>query len=333
MTQISRRHLTSLLAAATATAGLGPAWAQNYPSRPIKLVVPFPPGNMSDLIGRKIADELQARQGTTLVVDNRAGATGVIGVQAVTSAEPDGYTLLVSSNSPLTVNPAVRSDLPFDVMRDLVPVALLGWTGFLIVFSPEFPAKTLAEAVAVMRKEPGKYIAANPGTGTTSHLITEMFSRLTGTKLVHAPYRGSGQALIDVSQGRVHMMIDAMTSSLPQVRGNTVKALAVLSQKRSPLAPEIPSIPEMNIPEIAQFEAMAWTGLLAPARVPPQVIAYWNERSNTLLQDTRFIEALRVMNVEAPPPGSPECLRDLMQAELKRWTELARDANIQAAPQ
>jgi tripartite-type tricarboxylate transporter receptor subunit TctC len=333
MKQISRRHFTSVMAGVAAMAGLRPAWAQNYPSRPIKLVVPFPPGNMSDLIGRKIADELQARQGTTLVVDNRAGATGVIGVQAVTSAEPDGYTLLVSSNSPLTVNPAVRSDLPFDVMRDLVPVALLGWTGFLIVFSPEFPAKTLAEAVAVMRKEPGKYIAANPGTGTTSHLITEMFSRLTGTKLVHAPYRGSGQALIDVSQGRVHMMIDAMTSSLPQVRGNTVKALAVLSQKRSPLAPDIPCIPETNIPEIAQFEAMAWTGLLAPSRVSPQVIAYWNERSNTLLQDTRFIEALRVMNVEAAPPGSPERLRELMQAELKRWTELAREANIQAAPQ
>ena len=333
MKQISRRHFASLLAGATATAGLRPAWAQNYPSRPIKLVVPFPPGNMSDLIGRKLADELQARQGTTLVVDNRAGATGVIGVQAVTSAEPDGYTLLVSSNSPLTVNPAVRSDLPFDVMRDLVPVALLGWTGFLIVFSPEFPAKTLAEAVAVMRKEPGKYIAANPGTGTTSHLITEMFSRLTGTKLVHAPYRGSGQALIDVSQGRVHMMIDAMTSSLPQVRGNTVKALAVLSQKRSPLAPDIPSIPETNIPAIAQFEAMAWTGLLAPSRVSPQVITYWNERSNTLLQDTRFIEALRIMNVEAAPPGSPERLRELMQAELKRWTDLAREANIQAAPQ
>ena len=240
---------------------------------------------MSDLIGRRLAEELQARQGTTLVVDNRAGATGVIGVQAVTAAEPDGYTLLVSSNSPLTVNPAVRSDLPFDVMRDLAPVALLGWTGFLVVFSPEFPARTLAEAVAVMRAEPGKYIAANPGTGTAGHLITEMFSRLTGAKLVHAPYRGSGQALIDLSQGRVHMMIDAMTSSLPQVRGNTVKALAVLSQKRSPLAPEIPSMPETGVAEVSQFEAMAWTGLLAPSRVAPEVVAYWNERSNTLLRD------------------------------------------------
>ena len=129
------------------------------------------------------------------------------------------------------------------------------------------------------------------------------------------------------------MMIDAMTSSLPQVRGNTVKALAVLSQKRSALAPEIPSMPETGVAEVAQFEAMAWTGLLAPSRVGPEVVAYWNERSNTLLRDARFVDALRVMNVEAAPPAPPERLRELMQAELTRWTQLAREANIQAAPQ
>jgi tripartite-type tricarboxylate transporter receptor subunit TctC len=276
---------------------------------------------------------LQARQSATLVVDNRAGATGVIGVQAVTGADPDGYTLLVSSNSPLTVNPAVRADLPFDVMRDLAPIALLGWTGFLIVFSPDFPAKTFAEAVAVMRAAPGKYIAANPGTGTASHLITEMLSRLTGAQLVHAPYRGSGQALLDLSQGRVHMMIDAMTSSLPQVRGNAVKALAVVSQRRSPIAPEVPSMPETNVAEVAKFEALAWTGLLAPSRVTPEVIAYWNGEANTLLREASFVERLRGMNIEAAPPGPPERLRELMQTELTRWTKLAREANIQAAPQ
>ena len=333
MKQISRRLFTFGLTGIAAMADGRAAFSQAYPSRPVRLVVPFPPGNMSDLIGRRLAEELQARQNATLVVDNRAGATGMIGVQAVTSAEPDGYTLLVSSNSPLTVNPAVRSDLPFDVMRDLAPVALLGWTGFLIVFSPDFPAKSLAEAVAAMRAAPGKYIAANPGTGTAGHLITEMFSRLTGAQLVHAPYRGSGQALIDLSQGRVHMMIDAMTSSLPQVRGNTVKALAVLSQRRSPLAPEIPSMSETKVTEVAQFEAMAWTGLLAPSRVVPEVIAYWNGQANTLLREPSFVERLRGMNVEAAPPGPPERLRELMQAELTRWTKLAREANIQAAPQ
>jgi tripartite-type tricarboxylate transporter receptor subunit TctC len=281
---------------------------------------------MSDLISRLLVDGVRS---TTLVVDNRPGATGAIGVQAVVRAEPDGYTLLVSSNSPLTVNPAVRSDVPFDVMRDLAPISLLGWTGFLLVFSPDFPASNLAEAIAVMRAAPGKYIAANPGTGTTGHLITEMFSRLTGAQLVHAPYRGSAQALTDLSQGRVHMMIDAMTSSLPQVRGNTVKAFAVLSQQRSPLAPEIPSMRESNVPEVAQFEALAWTGMLAPSLVAPEVIAFWNGQANALLRDPRFVEGLRAMNVEAAPPGPPERLRELMQAELTRWTRLAREANIQ----
>ena len=306
------------------------ARAQSYPARPVRLVVPFPPGNMSDLISRVLVEEMQVRQRTTLVVDNRAGATGALGVQAVARAEPDGYTLLVSSNSPLTVNPAIRPNLPFDVMRDLAPIALLGWTGFLIVFSPNFPARNLAEAVAVMRASPGKYIAANPGSGTAGHLIAEMFSRLTGTRLEHAPYRGSGQALMDVSQGRVHLMIDAMTSSLPQVRGGTVKALAVLSQRRSPLAPDVPSMPESAVAEVAQFEALAWTGLLAPSLVAPEVVAYWNGQANALLGEPRFVERLAAMNVEAAPPGPPERLRELMQAELARWTQLAREADIQA---
>lgn len=333
MGQISRRGFTFGLTGLAVMGDARAAFAQAYPSRPVRLVVPFPPGNMSDLISRRLVEELQARQTATLVVDNRPGATGAIGVQIVTRAEPDGYTLLVSSNSPLTVNPAVRSDLPFDVMRDLVPIALLGWTGFLIVFSPDFPANNLAEAVAVMRAAPGKYIAANPGSGTAGHLITEMFSRLTGAQLVHAPYRGSAQALIDLSQGRVHMMIDAMTSSLPQVRGNTVKALAVLSQRRSPLAPEIPSMPESNIAELAQFEALAWTGVLAPSLVAPEIVAYWNGQANALLGEPRFVERLRAMNVEAAPPGPPERLRELMQAELARWTKLAREAQIQVTSQ
>jgi tripartite-type tricarboxylate transporter receptor subunit TctC len=332
MHKVSRRLVTLGLGVAPLGA-MRPARAEDYPARPVRLVVPFPPGNMSDLISRLLVDEMQARQRVTLIVDNRAGATGAIGVQAVARAEADGYTLLVSSNSPLTVNPALRSDLPFDVMRDLAPIALLGWTGFLIVFSPDFPARSLVEAVAVMRASPGKYLAANPGTGTAGHLITEMFSRLTGTKLQHAPYRGSSQALLDLSQGRVHLMIDAMTSSLPQVRGGSVKALAVLSQRRSPLAPDVPSMPESGVAEIAQFEALAWTGMLAPSRVAPDVVAYWNGQANALLREPRFVERLAAMNVEAAPPGPPERLRELMGAELTRWTGLAREANIQLAPQ
>ena len=311
-----------------------PALAQapaGYPNRPVKLVVPFPPGNMSDLIGRVLAEELQRRAGVSVVVDNRAGATGAIGIQAVTRAEPDGYTLLLSSNSPLVVNPAVTPGLPFDVLKDLVPVHLTGWTGFLLVFPPDFPADNLRDAVALMKANPGRYIAANPGSGTAGHLITVMLNRLTGMRLEQVPYRGSSQALLDLNQGRVHFMVDAMTSSLPQVRGGRAKALAVLASRRSPLIAEVPSMPETGLPELADFEVLGWTGLLAPVGTPPGVVEFWNRELNALVQDEVFKRRLAEQNVEAAPPGPPARLAELMRRELDRWTTLAREADIKVS--
>ena len=251
---ISRRDLLSTLASIPILFESQRAFAQAYPANPIKFVVPFPPGNFSDLVGRLVLDEMRARYGVVGVVENRPGATGAMGVQFVTQAQPDGYSLLMSSNSPLTVNSAVRKDMPFDVLKDLEPIGLLGWTGYLIVAPPDFPAQTMAEAVDLWRASPGKYTAANPGVGTAGHLATERLARAIGTKFEHLPYRGSGQALMDVNQGRAHLMIDAMTSSLPQVRGGTVKPLAVVSSRRSPLIPEVPSLAESNVPEVADIE-------------------------------------------------------------------------------
>ncbi len=320
----TRRGLAALPLAFAA-----PALAQApYPNRPVKVIIPFPPGNMSDLISRVLAEEFLRRHNVTLVVENRAGATGAIGIQAVTTAPADGYTLLMSSNSPLVVNPAVTPNLPFDVLKDLTPIHLTGWTRFLLVFPPDFPAATLKEAVALMKANPGKYIAANPGAGTAGHLMTEMFSRLIGVPLEQVPYRGSAQALLDMSQGRVHFMIDALTSALPQVQGGRVKALAVLSPDRSPLAPSVPSMPECGVPEVAGFESLAWTGLLAPAGTPPAVVQWWNRALNDLVQTESFKARLLSQNVEAAPPGGPENLRELMTRELARWTQLAREAHI-----
>jgi tripartite-type tricarboxylate transporter receptor subunit TctC len=325
---LSRRAMTSALAGMSLLGDLRASGAQAYPSSPVRIVVPFPPGNFSDLVGRLLVEEMQTRYGTTLVIDNRAGATGAIGVQVAVQAQPDGYTMLVSSNSPLTVNSAVRRNIPFDIMKDLEPVALMGWTGFLLVVSPDFPARTLAEAVALLRASPGRYTAANPGTGTTGHLITEMLARAIGTRVEHAPYRGSGQALMDINQGRAHLMIDAMTSSLPQVRGGTVRPLAVLSTKRSPLIPEVPSMAESGVPEIANIDAVAWTGMFAPARTPAPTVQYWSEKVNTLLRDRKVVERLAAMNVEAAPPGTPAELRALMEKELARWKTVAAEASI-----
>ncbi|CEJ10555.1 Tripartite tricarboxylate transporter family receptor [bacterium YEK0313] len=325
---MSRRVFGASMASAALLGGARGARAQDYPSSPVRIVVPFPPGNFSDLVGRLLVEEMQNRYGATLVVDNRAGATGAIGVQVVTQAQPDGYSLLLSSNSPLSVNAAVRSNLPFDIKKDLEPISLLGWTGYLLVVPPDFPARTLAEAVQLWRASPGKYTAANPGTGTAGHLITELVALNLGTRFEHAPYRGSGQALMDVNQNRAHLMIDAMTSSLPQVQGKTVRPLCVMSPRRSPLIPEVPSIAEAGVPELADIDVVAWAGLFAPARTPAPIVQYWSERSNVLLRDPKVVQRLAGMNVEAAPPGTPRDMRDLMEKELVRWTDVARKAGI-----
>lgn len=321
---IQRRHLL----ATPALALTAPAFAQAYPSRPVRIIVPFPPGNMSDLIARVLTEEMQTRHNVQIVVDNRAGATGAIGVQAVTSAPPDGHTLLLTSNSPVAVNPAVTPNLPFDVLRDLVPMSLIGWTGFLIVVPPDLPANNLAELVALMRANPGRYIAANPGMGTAGHLTTEMFSRLARVPMEQVPYRGSAQALLDLSAGRVHFMIDAMTSAQPQVVGGRVKALAVLAQSRSPILPNVPSMRESGVPEVVDFQSLAWAGLFGPAGTPPAITLYWNRIFNELLADPAFVRRLASQNVEAAPPGGPERLADILRTDLGRWQQLVREANI-----
>jgi len=323
MTNLHRRALL-----ATPMLVTGPALAQTYPSRPVRIIVPFPPGNMSDLIARVLTEEMQTRHNVQIIVDNRAGATGAIGVQAVTSAVPDGNTLLLTSNSPVAVNPAVTPNLPFDVLRDLVPISLIGWTGFLIVVPPDLPANNLAELVALMRAHPGRYIAANPGMGTAGHLTTELFFRLTRIPMEQVPYRGSSQALLDLSVGRVHFMIDAMTSATPQVTGGRIKALAVLAQNRSPILPDVPSMRESGVPEVVDFQSLAWAGLMGPAGTPQAVTQYWNRIFNELLGDPNFVRRLAQQNVEAAPPGGPERLADILRTDLARWQRLVREANI-----
>ena len=329
MMDTSRRTLLAvpaLLAAARGAAAQGA-----YPNRAVRFIVPFPPGNMSDLISRLMVEEMQTRHGVQIVVDNRAGATGAIGIQAVTRAAADGYTLLMSSNSPLVVNPAVTRNLPFDVTRDLAPIGLVGWTSFLLIVPNELPARTLAEAFALFRASPGRYSAANPGSGTFGHLVTEQMFRAAGIRMEQVPYRGSAQALLDLQQGRVHFMVDAMTSSLPQVQGSTVKALAVLANRRSPLAPDVPTLAESGMPDLAPLESMAWTGLLAPAGTPPSVIEFWNRAIMEMQRDPALVRRFASINVEAAPASPPERLGELVRSELARWTAVAREASIVTA--
>nr|WP_249120021.1 tripartite tricarboxylate transporter substrate binding protein [Plastoroseomonas hellenica] len=308
----------------------GQASAQAYPSRPVRLIIPFPPGNLADLTARLAAEEVQRRLGHGWVVDNRAGASGAIGIRAVMQAPPDGYTLLLSSLSPIVVNPVLTANPGYDPLADLAPILLMGWTGYLLVCSPDFPATTLAEAVRVLRAAPaGRYAMATPGTGTVTHLASEQFMLQTGTRMETVPYRGSGAALMDVASGRVALMIDAMSTSLPQARGSQVRALAVVQQRRSPLAPEIPAISELGVPEVAGMEVRAWTGLLGAAATPPEVVDYWNRELGKLLADPAVTQRFAAQNVEVAPPAPAAGFRAMIEAELARWRQVVRDARIE----
>ena len=319
-----------LLAGVLAAAGGAHATAQGYPARAVRLIIPFPPGNLADITARLTAEEVQRRLGQTWVIDNRAGASGAIGIQAVMQAPADGYTLLLSSLSPIVVNPVLNANPGYDPLRDLAPILLMGWTGYVLVCAPDFPATTLTEAVRVIRAAPpGRYAMATPGTGTVTHLASEQFMLQTGTRLETVPYRGSAAALMDVAGGRVALSIDAMSTALPQVRGGAVRALAVVQQRRSPLAPEIPAISELGVAEVAGMEVRAWTGLLGAAATPPEVVEYWNRELGRVLADPAVAQRFAAQNVEVAPPESAARFRMMIEQELIRWRRVVREAGIE----
>jgi tripartite-type tricarboxylate transporter receptor subunit TctC len=320
----------ALLSAAGLAALPLPAFAQAYPSRPVRLVVPFPPGNTSDIIGRMIAEELQKRYGATAVVENRAGASGALGVQAVTGARPDGYTMLITTQSPIVVNPPLLKNPPYDPIRELAPIGLFARTGFILVCSPDFPARNMAEAVAALRAAPrGRYTAATPGVGTMSHLAMELLNLQIGTQVESVPYRGSAAALLDVAAGRVQLMIDAFNSAYPLAQNGQVRALGVVARGRSPLVPEVPSMTESGVREIADLEALSWTGLFGPTGTPPEAIAWWNTALRAVMSDTDVSGRLARTFIEAVPPTSVEAFRQEIATDLAKWTRVVREARIE----
>lgn len=328
MTQATRRTLLALAGAAALPL---PALAQPaYPARPVRLVVPFPPGNTSDILARLVAEEMQQRNGITVVVENRAGASGALGVSAVTGARPDGYTLLVTTQSPLVVNPPLTRNLPYDPIRDLTPIGVFARNGFVLVVAPNFPARTMAEAAAVLRSAPpGRFNAANPGLGTMSHLAMELLGLSLGTKIESVPYRGSAQALADLAAGRVDLMIDGFASAVPQARGGTVRALSLVQPGRSELVPEVPGLAASGVPELAQIEALSWTAMLGPAGTPPDVVQYWVEGLRRVMSDAGVARRLAQTFIQAFPPEAPEAFGREIAADLAKWTRVVRDARIE----
>jgi tripartite-type tricarboxylate transporter receptor subunit TctC len=302
------------------------ALAQDYPSKPIHLVVGYTPGGTTDIIARIIGARLSETLHQPVIVENRAGAGGNIGADLVAKAAPDGYTLLMGTAGTMAVNPWMYKKLPFDTVRDFAPISLVATLPNLMVVSPNVPAKTVQEFVAWAKARPGKVFFASSGTGNTPHMTAELFNQTTGLKMVHVPYKGSGPALSDLMAGTgVQVMFDNMPSAIGQARAGNVRAIAVTSPKRVESAPDIPTVAESGYPG---FEVVTWFGLFAPAGTPPAVVERLNREVAEAVRNPETRKRLLDLGAE-PTSNSPAQYAALVKSERDTWGKVVKSANIQ----
>lgn len=318
-----KRREAALLIAAGALAGR-PAWSQGYPSRTVKIINPFPPGSPVDVVARPVAQKLQELWAQPVVVDSKAGAGGTLGAELVARAPADGYTLLVTSASTHVIAPVLRKSLPYDALKDFVPLALVAHGPTAIVVHPSVPARTLVEFVQYAKANPGKVAYASSGPGTILHLNGELFASKTGTQLLHVPYKGAVPAATDLLAGHVQLMFDSITNSSPQVKAGKLRALAVLTPQRSPLMPDVPTATEQGFQGL---EFPAWIGLFAPAGTPPEVVGRINDSLKTLMGQAdmheRFVQAGLI-----PALVQDAAFASEIAAHQKIVADLVRTANI-----
>ena len=291
------------------------AWAQTYPSKPIRWVVPSTPGDGSDVTGRLLADKIARELGQAVVIDNKPGAGGVLGSDTVAKSPADGYTMIVGNAGSHGVNAGIYSKLPYDVVKDFVPVALICTTPNVMVVSPNTKAKTVAEFIALAKANPGKFNYASGGVGSSAHLSAELFKSLTGTDITHIPYKGSSPAVAALLADESQLMIKA----------GKVQALAVTTAKRHPSLPDVPALAE----SLPGFETVAWFGVLAPAATPKSVVERMNAVINQALDQADVKARLATLACD-PAPGTPEAFAQRVNADVARWKKLASERNIRA---
>ena len=319
-----RSLLTGVFAMGLASVVSVPSWAQNFPTRPITIVVPFAAGGSTDIVARVIAQKMTEVLGQSVVVENRAGAGGATGASAVAKSAPDGYTLLLATVATHAINPAAFKKLPFDPVKDFSSVALLAYVPNVLIVTPKFPAKDVKELIALLKANPGKYSYASSGVATPLHLSGELFKSLTQTDFVHVPYRGGGPALADLISGQVPIMFDNLPSAIEQIRGGGARALAVTTKERSPAAPDIPTMIEAGVPG---YETYTWNAFLAPANTPKNVIAVLNDASNKATSDPQVKQKLADLSAMAAG-GTPEQLDAHIKAELAKWGPIVKAAGV-----
>ena len=301
------------------------AWSQAYPSaRPIRLVVPFAPGGNVDITARTIAPGLGEALGQTVVVDNRSGAGGVLGADIVAKSAPDGYTLLMGSNSSVSVAPALYPKNPYHPIRDFAPIVLVAATPFVLVAHPSVPAKTLGELIAYAKANPNALTMASGGIGSSNHLVGELFQSVTGTKLLHVPYKGAGAVASDLMGGQVQLLFDQLAASTPNIKSGRLKAIAVTSSTRAAVLPEVPTMVESGVKEM---DVINITGLLAPAGTPPEIVARINAALQKVLQRPEVKERFTTLGVSALG-GTPDEFAAFIRDDFAKWTKVIKDANI-----
>jgi tripartite-type tricarboxylate transporter receptor subunit TctC len=314
------------MAAALAVAGVpGSALAADvYPSKAIRMVVPFPPGGTTDILARVAGQKLTEALGQQVIIDNRAGAGGNIGTELVAKSPPDGYTLLTDPGSTLTINPSLFSKLPFDTLKDFAPVTILAAVPNVLVVHPSLPVKNVKELIALAKSKPGQLNYASTGAGQSTHLSMELFKTLAGVDIAHIPYKGSSPALTDLLGGQVPMMFDNMPSSLPHVKAGKLRALAVSTLKRSPALPQLPTVAESGLPG---FEVSVWFAVLAPAGTPREIVQRLNGALVKALQSPDVKQRLADQGAE-PVGNTPEQFTAVLQRDLVKWAKVVKDANV-----
>ncbi|CAM3446829.1 Bug family tripartite tricarboxylate transporter substrate binding protein [Paracidovorax anthurii] len=323
----AKRMMLSAIACSLGAAALAPAFAEDvYPSKPITLVIPFPPGGATDVLGRLIGKKLGDKLGQSVVIDNRAGAGTVIGATYVAKAPPDGYTLLMSSGTTFTVNPAVRPKLPYDPVKSFEPIGITGRTGLILLANKDAPAKDVKQFVSLVKAEPNKYSYGSFGAGTTSQFAGEAFFNAAGLKIQHVPYKGSAPAMVDLMGGQIPFTVDTVSAALPQLRDGKIKAIAVTTAKRSALLPNVPTLAESGYPGM---DMDTWLAVVAPAGLPPGVKSRLELTLAQVVADPETRDKLLANGFE-PAYGSSKALAALIDKELPLMRAVAQRASITA---